>query len=103
MILKATASMQTHKRKHISGTHQRSSGSRRVFTAHFKRRQRVMRLSDFIAASREPILAEWEAFARKAKPANDSKDIASLRAHASESSPRSPRISKPDGTSMSSF
>jgi hypothetical protein len=43
-----------------------------------------MRLSDFIAANREPILAEWEALARKAQTASDSMDIASLRAHASE-------------------
>ena len=43
-----------------------------------------MRLSDFIVTNREPILAEWEAFARKAQPASDSMDIGALRDHASE-------------------
>jgi signal transduction histidine kinase len=43
-----------------------------------------MRLSDFIVANREPIMAEWEAFARKAQPASGSMDIAALRDHASE-------------------
>ena len=46
--------------------------------------RRVMRLSDFIVANREPILAEWEAFARTCAPASGSMDIASLRNHASE-------------------
>jgi signal transduction histidine kinase len=43
-----------------------------------------MRLSDFIVANREPILAEWEAFARTCAPASGSMDIAALRDHASE-------------------
>ena len=47
-------------------------------------RRRVMRLSDFIVANREPILAEWEAFARTCAPASGSMDIASLRNHANE-------------------
>jgi signal transduction histidine kinase len=45
---------------------------------------RVMRLSDFIVANREPIMAEWEAFARTCAPASSSMDIAALRDHASE-------------------
>jgi len=44
----------------------------------------VLRLSDFIVANREPILAEWEAFARTCAPASGSMDIASLRNHANE-------------------
>ena len=43
-----------------------------------------MRLSDFIVANREPILAEWEAFARTRAPASDSMDIVALRHHANE-------------------
>ena len=43
-----------------------------------------MRLSDFITANREPIMAEWEAFARTCAPASGSMDIAALRDHASE-------------------
>ena len=43
-----------------------------------------MRLADFILASREPILAEWEAFARTCAPASGSMDIAALRDHAGE-------------------
>ena len=46
--------------------------------------RRVLRLSDFIVANREPILAEWEAFARTCAPASGSMDIASLRNHANE-------------------
>lgn len=41
-----------------------------------------MRLSEFILANREPILAEWEAFARTCAPASGSMDIESLRDHA---------------------
>jgi len=41
-----------------------------------------MRLADFILATREPILAEWEAFARTCAPASGSMDIAALRDHA---------------------
>jgi signal transduction histidine kinase len=41
-----------------------------------------MRLADFILANREPILAEWEAFARTCVPAGRSMDIAALRDHA---------------------
>jgi signal transduction histidine kinase len=43
-----------------------------------------MRLSDFIVANREPILAEWEAFARTCTPASTSMDISALRDHATE-------------------
>ena len=43
-----------------------------------------MRLADFIVSSREPILAEWEAFARTCTPASGPMDIAALRDHASE-------------------
>jgi signal transduction histidine kinase len=43
-----------------------------------------MRLTDFIRANREPILAEWEAFARTCAPASRSMDIVALRDHANE-------------------
>ena len=43
-----------------------------------------MRLSEFILANREPILAEWEAFARTCAPASGSMDIDSLRDHADQ-------------------
>jgi signal transduction histidine kinase len=43
-----------------------------------------MRLSDFIASNMEPILAEWEAFARTHIPAGESMDVASLRDHAAD-------------------
>lgn len=43
-----------------------------------------MRLSEFIVANREPILVEWEAFARTCSPASGAMDIADLRDHASE-------------------
>lgn len=43
-----------------------------------------MRLADFILKNREPILAEWEAFARTVAPASASMDIAALRDHANE-------------------
>lgn len=43
-----------------------------------------MRLSDFILANREPILAEWEAFARTCTPASGGMDITALRDHANE-------------------
>ncbi|MCR4341236.1 MAG: sensor histidine kinase [Gemmatimonadaceae bacterium] len=43
-----------------------------------------MRLADFILENREPILIEWEAFARTCAPASGSMDIAALRDHASE-------------------
>lgn len=43
-----------------------------------------MRLADFILANREPILAEWEAFARTCVPAGDMMGIAALRDHANE-------------------
>ena len=45
---------------------------------------RSMRLSDFILANREPILAEWEAFARTCTPASGAMNIAALRDHADE-------------------
>jgi signal transduction histidine kinase len=43
-----------------------------------------MRLADFILANREPILAEWEAFARTCAPAGGTMDIVALRDHANE-------------------
>jgi signal transduction histidine kinase len=43
-----------------------------------------MRLADFILAHREPILAEWEAFARTCAPASRPMDITALRDHADE-------------------
>lgn len=43
-----------------------------------------MRLSEFIVANREPILTEWEAFARTCAPASGSMDIVALRDHANE-------------------
>jgi signal transduction histidine kinase len=41
-----------------------------------------MGLADFILANREPILAEWEAFARTCAPASGTMDVAALRDHA---------------------
>lgn len=41
-----------------------------------------MRLADFIRTHREPILAEWEAFARTCAPASGPMNIAALRDHA---------------------
>jgi signal transduction histidine kinase len=41
-----------------------------------------MRLADFILANREPILVEWEAFARTCAPASGPMDVAALRDHA---------------------
>lgn len=43
-----------------------------------------MRLSDFIVKNREPILVEWEAFARSCGPAGGSMDVSTLRDHAGE-------------------
>lgn len=43
-----------------------------------------MRLSQFIIENREPIMEEWEAFARTCAPASGSMDIPALRDHASE-------------------
>ena len=43
-----------------------------------------MRLADFILANREPILREWEAFARTCAPASGTMDIEALRDHADE-------------------
>jgi signal transduction histidine kinase len=43
-----------------------------------------MRLSDFIEAHREPILAEWEAFARTCTPSSNTMGIPALRDHADE-------------------
>jgi Signal transduction histidine kinase len=43
-----------------------------------------MRLSEFILANREPILGEWEAFARTCSPASGSMNIAALRDHAND-------------------
>jgi signal transduction histidine kinase len=44
----------------------------------------MMRLSEFIVANREPILAEWEAFARTIAPPSGGMDVAALRDHANE-------------------
>ena len=41
-----------------------------------------MRLADFILANREPILTEWEAFARTCAPSGPPMDVAALRDHA---------------------
>lgn len=41
-----------------------------------------MRLSDFILQNREPILVEWEAFARSCTPASGPMNVAALRDHA---------------------
>jgi signal transduction histidine kinase len=43
-----------------------------------------MRLADFITESREPILREWEAFARTCAPASGAMDLVALRDHAGE-------------------
>ena len=43
-----------------------------------------MRLADFIRANREPILAEWEAFARSCVPAGGTMDVTALRDHADQ-------------------
>ncbi len=43
-----------------------------------------MRLAEFILGNREPILVEWEAFARTCKPASGAMDIDALRDHANE-------------------
>jgi signal transduction histidine kinase len=42
-----------------------------------------MRLAEFILANREPILAEWETFARTCTPAAGTMDVDALRDHAS--------------------
>ncbi|HVE80179.1 MAG TPA: sensor histidine kinase [Gemmatimonadaceae bacterium] len=41
-----------------------------------------MRLADFILANREPILVEWEAFARTCAPASATMNVEALRDHA---------------------
>jgi signal transduction histidine kinase len=43
-----------------------------------------MRLADFLATDLEPILADWEAFARTHVPAGEVMDIAALRDHAAD-------------------
>jgi signal transduction histidine kinase len=43
-----------------------------------------MKLSEFILANREPILEEWETFARSCKPASSVMDVEALRDHANE-------------------
>lgn len=43
-----------------------------------------MRLAEFIVANREPIMEEWEEFARTCAPASTSMNITALRDHASE-------------------
>ena len=44
----------------------------------------TVRLSEFINEQREPILAEWETFARRLGPITETMDIEALRDHASE-------------------
>ena len=43
-----------------------------------------MRLADFIRANREPILSEWEEFARTCAPASGTMDVEALRDHADQ-------------------
>jgi len=43
-----------------------------------------MRLADFITSNREPILLDWEAFARTCAPASGAMDLTALRDHANE-------------------
>jgi signal transduction histidine kinase len=43
----------------------------------------MMRLAEFIVKNREPILAEWEAFAKSCSPASSTMNVASLADHAS--------------------
>src|SRR3954464_5783086 len=43
-----------------------------------------MRLADFIASNLEPILADWEAFARTHIPAGEAMDVDGLRDHAAD-------------------
>ena len=43
-----------------------------------------MRLADFIRAHREPILAEWDAFARSCVPSAGTMSMSSLRDHAND-------------------
>jgi hypothetical protein len=43
---------------------------------------RVVRLAAFITANHEPILAEWEVFARSCRPAGSEMDVVALRDHA---------------------
>jgi signal transduction histidine kinase len=43
-----------------------------------------MRLADYILSHREPILAEWEAFARTCAPASTTMDVEALRDHADQ-------------------
>lgn len=45
---------------------------------------KAVRLAEFIVRNREPILAEWEAFARTCTPASAPMDIKALRDHANE-------------------
>ncbi|HWK90313.1 MAG TPA: RsbRD N-terminal domain-containing protein, partial [Longimicrobium sp.] len=46
--------------------------------------RRGMPLARFITQNREPILAEWDAFARTCTPASGGMDIVALRDHANE-------------------
>src|SRR5688572_4807543 len=46
--------------------------------------EQAMRLADFISTNLEPILAEWEAFARTHIPAGEAMDVVGLRDHAAE-------------------
>jgi signal transduction histidine kinase len=43
-----------------------------------------MRLADFILSNREPILLEWEEFARTCTPASGTMDVTALRDHADQ-------------------
>ncbi len=53
----------------------------RVALSH--RNEAIMRLADFILANLEPILVEWEAFARSINP-SENMDVLTLRDHAKE-------------------
>ena len=43
-----------------------------------------MRLGEFIRANHEPILSEWETFARTCVPVGASMDVEALRDHAKQ-------------------
>src|SRR5215212_7754879 len=59
-----------------------SPGSR--LTADPPERVVLVKLADFILANREPVLLEWEAFARTCAPASAAMDLTALRDHANE-------------------
>lgn len=57
---------------------------RRLISACTELRAARTPLADFILANREPILREWEAFARTCSPASGAMDLTALRDHANE-------------------